>query len=242
MSTVPRFSIYIFHNTVDHKAYIGQTRFPSKRHNHHIGLLKNGNHTILDLQKAWNEHRPDIFEFEIVEQCQSQQEADEAETFWIEYLRFIGVALYNIRAGGRKGVYITRRKSSPQTEEHKRNIGRASLGRTHTEEAKAKVRAAKLGKKRPEVGEKIGQTLRAKPKEEMARLVERRIQARIKNHGYTYCLVSPSGEQFIVDSISRFCKEHGISKDLYRVVAGKRKQCNGWTGWRIGKIKDAGQC
>lgn len=107
--------------------------------------------------KSLNGAFPMVIELEKVE----AGDWEKAETFWINYLRFLGFRLTNIALGGSGGQAVspeTRRKMSqnrkgknvglkrtqkPRTPEHRANLSKAFKGRRLSEETKAKVGAAR---------------------------------------------------------------------------------------------------
>lgn len=49
----------------------------------------------------------------------------------------------------------------------------------------------------------------------------------------TYRIISPEGQEFVVNNYNEFCKEHNLSPStMCRILHGYKKSCNGgWTGW-----------
>src|SRR5271157_4049992 len=91
---VRQFVIYLIINKINGRAYLGLT---------------------VDIKRRWAEHRSNKkypvdlaiqkygasnFSMDIIEEHTSWEEMKEAEIWWIEYLRSIGVNLYNITEGG----------------------------------------------------------------------------------------------------------------------------------------------
>lgn len=142
--------------------YIGiTTQQPKIRWRHHRNYLKNGNHSNPYLQNSFNKHGIDSFEFEVLESADSQKDIDEKEIFLIEYLKYIGATVYNLKTGGGFG-------GSPSAETRKK-IGLAGQGRivsqetcqkisqnttgvkkTYTPESYARLLASRIGKKHTE--------------------------------------------------------------------------------------------
>lgn len=124
-----KFSIYRFKNLVNGKIYIGQTIVPVRRRliqhmtfsrpwtKHHKTYFHNA------LQKyGWNN-----FDFSVIEICNSQEELDNREKYWISYYRSNEKPFgYNIESGGKDG-----RKGLKLSEEHKQKLLEANLGKKH---------------------------------------------------------------------------------------------------------------
>lgn len=62
--------IYTITNTLDGKMYVGYTKNWAKRKTHHKWQLRENKHGNPYLQKAWNKHGEENFEFELIEECQ----------------------------------------------------------------------------------------------------------------------------------------------------------------------------
>jgi group I intron endonuclease len=167
--------IYCIRHVDSGKSYIGQSLdVESRLRRHHRDLVR-GRHFNRYLQRAWNKHGASQFEFRILLICEER----DANAYERKCINAFGTMLksrgYNSREGGGAGEHVIfsdgwrrriseamkGKKRGPFTEEHKRKIAEASigkagtfLGRKHTEEAKRKVSEAKKGKKRPDVSER----------------------------------------------------------------------------------------
>jgi group I intron endonuclease len=136
--------IYKILNIITGKFYIGSAvNFYQRWHLHKHHLNKNIHHSIT-LQRSWNLHGADAFIFEILEYC-NKEKLNEREQFWLDWFKPYNPNVgYNINS-----------------------IVGSSLGIKRSDEAKAKMRAARLGKKFPntrkpmseEVKQKIAKTL-----------------------------------------------------------------------------------
>lgn len=128
--------------------------------------------------------------FEILEEIPSEIDWQESERFWISYLRFIGCRLTNSIAGGIGGLSpcaATREKQRAAklgrklSEEHKRNVGIAGMGRKLSAAHIAATSAGNRGKKRSEeTRRKIGLKSKGRvfSKESRARMSASRIGKR----------------------------------------------------------------
>lgn len=108
------------------KAYIGQTiNEPKTRFNYHRQRLKKGTHDNEYLQRSFNKHGIDSFEFYTILKTDDIESLNLYEEQFIKILRATDRNFgYNIRPGG---------ANSKLSEEHKRKIGLASIGRKQTE-------------------------------------------------------------------------------------------------------------
>lgn len=108
------------------KAYIGQTiNEPKTRFNYHRQRLKKGTHDNEYLQRSFNKHGIDYFEFYTILKTDDIESLNLYEEQFIKILRATDRNFgYNIRPGG---------ANSKLSEEHKRKIGLASIGRKQTE-------------------------------------------------------------------------------------------------------------
>ncbi|HSH25528.1 MAG TPA: NUMOD1 domain-containing DNA-binding protein [Massilibacterium sp.] len=96
-------TIYTILNTVNDKAYIGQTiQDYKKRKYSHMYALKRDKHYNQHLQNDWNKYGEDVFEFKILE-CRDKNidELNDSEDFWIRTLNTITPNGYNSVYGGR---------------------------------------------------------------------------------------------------------------------------------------------
>lgn len=94
--------IYKILNTINNKCYIGQTEeSPAtiRWHKHRYELTRN-NHRNTHLQHAWNKYGEDAFTFEVVEECKTKDQLNEAEERWISHYKSLNVH-YNIKDGGK---------------------------------------------------------------------------------------------------------------------------------------------
>ncbi|PGW22247.1 MULTISPECIES: GIY-YIG nuclease family protein [Bacillaceae] len=59
--------IYAIRNKIDEKFYVGRTVNLRIRWNTHIQLLKSNKHHIIHLQRTWNKHGEESFEFNLID-------------------------------------------------------------------------------------------------------------------------------------------------------------------------------
>ncbi len=135
--------IYIIENDINDKLYVGRTLNPRKREAVHFS---NSSHTWA-IKSAIGKYDSDHFDFVILEACESEDELDAREIYWIETLETISPFGYNLKGGGMSGKLskIVREKMSNSHKgiklsiEHREAIGKSLIGRLVTEETRQKI-------------------------------------------------------------------------------------------------------
>jgi group I intron endonuclease len=127
--------IYEIRNAVNGHFYIGSAVDIYNRRRQHFGFLRNGNHVNKHLQNAWNKHGEDCFSFSIIEYC-NPEKLIEREQFYIDTRK----PEYNItpNAGSQLGYR--------HTEEARKKVSVAGMGRVPTAEAKINMSASHMGR------------------------------------------------------------------------------------------------
>lgn len=205
--------------------YVGYTAksLEHRLNNHWCSRKRSSTHKNHWLCKLWNDNgiKPDIFVLEEV----SEDEWEEAETFWIEYCRFIGANLTNGTIGGNG-----RKKGSRLSSEHKAKISDGlkkaiAAGTFKPDGSHARGKPAwNTGKKMPGTT-KGGKTAKgvSRPWQDG----EKRSEARRKD----FVLVNrDTGERVAVSGIRKFCREYGLAshQNLSAVINGKMPSYKGW--------------
>lgn len=116
-------AIYAIRNTVNGNLYIGSAVNCRRRWYKHRSNLRQGSHHSEHMQRAYEKYGAQAFEFSIIEYVDSRDRLLEREQTWIDFFK----PVYN----------VARHVQSPM------------LGRRHSAETRAKMAAAKTGKKRP---------------------------------------------------------------------------------------------
>jgi group I intron endonuclease len=96
---MPAAFVYIIQNIKDGKIYIGKTTQPNIRFNNHLTYARNGSSKGY-LYRAIRKHGESSFTYSLIEDHSTEDEALEAEKFFIAYFRSIGAKLYNSTNGG----------------------------------------------------------------------------------------------------------------------------------------------
>jgi group I intron endonuclease len=151
--------IYRISNRENGKFYVGSAVNLEKRFYLHRNQLDLGKHRNSHLQRAWDKHGADAFDFTVLQYVEDKTQLVAIEQNWIDTLRATELG-YNICkvANSRLGV-----KASDET---KARMSAAMAGKTHTEETRKKMSAAKAGVPKPprsaEHREKLGAVHRGK--------------------------------------------------------------------------------
>lgn len=135
--------IYQIYNKENEKSYIGSSVNLKKRKIDHVRMLKKSTHPNIHLQRAWNKHGSDSFEFRILVTC-PQIYLIKLEQWFLDNTK----NLYNIqlKADSSLGRVLS--------EETKKKIGAKSKLHIHSDETKEKISKSLLGNKRS-VGRKL---------------------------------------------------------------------------------------
>jgi group I intron endonuclease len=135
-------SIYFIENRLNGKIYVGKAIDPKKRWRTHRCVANKGKekypNKYFAVHAAISKYGSDNFSFVIIERCRNNHEANQAERDWISCLKGLGVLLYNETEGGDG--------SSPGvkfTEEHKKRISVAKLGKKASPEARMNMSKAR---------------------------------------------------------------------------------------------------
>ena len=143
--------IYKITNQLNGKSYVGKTTTSLKQ--------RMASHKCADsvIGKAIRKYGWENFSVEVIEECETPEQLNEREIFWIAALNCKTPNGYNRSDGGDGPTgYVcsdeTRAKLSaagkgvPKSPEHRAKIGDGNRGKKQTPEAKAKLSAAHTGK------------------------------------------------------------------------------------------------
>lgn len=131
--------IYKTTNLINNKIYIGQHKSETFEPHKYIG-----SGTLL--QKAIKKYGLENFKCELLEECESTEELNKKEVFWISELK----PEYNISEGGTGGSSKGRKFSETgrkHMSEAKKGSGNTMYGKHHSSETKRKISESKKGRK-----------------------------------------------------------------------------------------------
>lgn len=133
--------IYVIKNKVNNKVYIGQSKDIYKRWENHIRELNYNKHHNKHLQRAWSKYGYEKFKFDILLKCKAD-ELNEFEHLKIKEFKSSNSNYgYNMNEGG---DYVG---ASIVTDETKKKISEAQIGRKLTDEWKANISKSHKGKR-----------------------------------------------------------------------------------------------
>lgn len=183
--------IYLLRNTVNGKCYVGQTvQQPNDRIRQHRQCAESDRRDRQAITLAIHKYGWSAFGSFVLEVCETQEELDLAEQYWISFYNGLAPNGYNLREGGGGGAMsdeakakisatLSGRKLSedhianmrgckhpPRTEETKAKLSAAGKRRIHSDETRKKMSEAQSSRVRKPCSEetkrKIAETLRAK--------------------------------------------------------------------------------
>lgn len=158
--------IYAITHIPSGRFYIGSSRDVIGRWADHQKRLNANNHHSIKLQSAWNKYGCQAFHFGILEECVATDRVAR-EQFWMDHTQcYINGFGFNMSASSfgsshpdisakiaaalkgqklsdeRKAKISASHKGKirgPHSEEHRQNLRKAHLGKTHSEESKKKI-------------------------------------------------------------------------------------------------------
>ena len=144
------FFIYIIENKINGRSYVGQTSDPEFRWRKH----RKASLDCPYLHRAIRKYGRKNFDFTLIQRCESAEEANTQEIYWITRLGTLAPNGYNLKEGGLGGgldSLETRLKKS-FSKQGKRN---SFYGKKHSDESKRKISEAKKGQKLQLTGEDL---------------------------------------------------------------------------------------
>ena len=144
---LPIAGVYEIKNKVNNHRYIGSSKDLDRRLRDHKYSLNAGTHRNIHLQRAWNKYGEDAFVFDVIITC------DDRSTIYLEQECIDEMEPeYNIAKTATGGA-------GSCSEETKRKLRKANLGKTLTKEHIEKIRAAQIGIPRGPLSEEHKQKL-----------------------------------------------------------------------------------
>lgn len=131
--------IYLVRNKINDKVYIGKTtKSLDERKQVHLYDANEGSQ--LHFHNALRKHGLISFDWQSIDQAETEQELNEKEKYWIQFYKsFDPVFGYNLTLGGEGG---------PKTFETRQKMREAHKGHIHSVETRQRIGAGNRGKRR----------------------------------------------------------------------------------------------
>lgn len=169
----------------------------------------------MPIAKAIAKYGQENFTFEVVEECSTQEELNQAEKAWADKLNSWSPDGYNLRAGNGFGA---------MTEELKQRISAGNQGKLVTESTRHKLAISHLNQT-ISAKERVRRSAFMKGKKPLSSLKDGAIRFSQK----TYVLRDPEGTLVSFTDMKQFCEEYGYHRGrMSELVQGKRSQYRGW--------------
>jgi len=216
--------IYKSTNKINNKSYVGQTicAFNVRKLQHINDSAANRDNIYF--HNAIRKYGPTNFEWEILKRCYSREELDaEEKRFIIKYKTLengynlttggAGMSNYSVTEEHRRNLSVSH-KGYKHTEEQKKKISKALRNRYCSEETRKKLSISKMGSNNPMCG-KFGNTNPFYKGKFSTEVIEK-----IRDSNSLYWEVTfPNGDKQIIKNLSRFCREHNLSKGVMGLVS-----------------------
>lgn len=234
----------------NNKIYIGSSVNIHARWQHHKGLLRRNQHANSKLQNAWNKYGESAFTFETIEIVSDATMLLQIEQKWLDTLfsTIPETKLYNIGRDARAAQRgrPSSRKGSIMSDDQKRKLSEAHLGKKRSEATKQKISRAMVGKKKSDatrakmryMKQFISDETRRKSSEahKGISLTELHIRAKVRSFTNNRCVSFIDARGIIydnIDNIAAFAKKHDLNrKSLNNIVIGKYHEHKGFKLYR----------
>lgn len=214
--------LYRITNQLNKKIYIGQTVDARKRWGAHKSKSKTDS-PVQYISRAMAKYGIENFIYEIIATCQTQEDADETESFLITQYNSRNKEFgYNVKPGGNVAPHAeeTKQKISQATINQIATQGHPAAGREVTQETRDLMRKIRLenpidytdevrkNMSESHIGIKDSEETRAKKAESAKEAWEKRIDYSRKCEA-PGCEVSGKAKYKIINNI-RYCNKHGL--------------------------------
>lgn len=230
--------VYCLTNKINGKKYVGQTvkslEWRIKRHGVCARYYAGKDRGCRALNNAIHKYGLDSFSAEIMESCNSIEQLNKQETYWIATLNTLSPNGYNLKSGGNRSLYSedSRKKMSLSqkgkpspfkgkkitTNEQWEHIKRICALNKSSESIE---KARKTRNKNMELG--LVKPGNFKPK------TQKQIESVILAKAKTVIIVNPFGEVIEITNLSKFARENSLHKSgLSQLAMGKAKTHKGY--------------
>ncbi|MGL4622235.1 MAG: GIY-YIG nuclease family protein [Chroococcidiopsis sp.] len=238
--------VYAIICSVNGFRYVGSASgiegFAQRCRQHYYRLRQRTHHSII-LQVHFDRYGEKAFEFVILEVCANKEDCILQEQKWLD-INGVGSEnkSYNLSptAGSPLGIkhspeVVKRRaeaqrgkKLPPLTEERKARLRAANLGKKYSAETRAKVAAAGRGRKQSE--ETKAKRVASNKANPWTPEMKARANALVAEaNSKSYVATSPEGIEYPLKNLAKFCREHNLSAtSMVNSAKGKTSQHKGW--------------
>jgi group I intron endonuclease len=210
-------TIYLITNKVNNKKYVGQTiksiKTRWKRHCWACTLKSNR----MTISNAILKYGKENFFIKEIDTAINLESANQKEIEWAKYYDCFSPNGYNLKAGGRKYLYMS--------DETKLKIGMKNKGRKASPETLIKLSNSHKGII-PSVETRLKLSIANKGRKPH---INTNLAASRRN-SKSYILINPDKEKVIITNMRQFCIKNNIPTNrMCELVKGKRKEYKGWT-------------
>jgi group I intron endonuclease len=241
-SSIPHSSgIYCIKCIPAQKCYIGSSSDLHNRQRDHYAKLRIGKHRNPHLQSAFKKHGEHAFIFEVLELC-DKSALIEREQYYLDTLQPFAPNGFNIALHAHTPTH---------TPEVCQRISKSHKGIKPDDNARAKMRIAKLGKQRsshsqetkdkigvgnkdkvrsPELRAHLSIKLKGRPGTMTGKHLSQEQRAKVSESGKKdYIITAPDGTVYHVHGLVDFCMAHHLHPGhMASVAAGKRNAHKRW--------------
>jgi group I intron endonuclease len=220
--------VYKITNKITNESYIGQTvQSLKKRWNSHCSI-KSGNKCTY-IYRAIQKYGKENFEISIITRCNSIEEMNHREAYYIKLFNTLAPDGYNLDSGGKnkRTHQDTKDKISkihkgkpkpPPSRETRDKIAKANIGKKYSDEVKQKHSIAWKSERNPNIGGK------AMTKKQIQMLIERSTGRPSPMRKPVLCITTGVSYPFLMKA----AEELGIDfRMIARVCSGERTQTHG---------------
>lgn len=226
--------IYKTTNILTDKFYVGKRVYRKKDDDWYLG-------SGIYLKRAIEKYGRENFKKEILEWCNSIEELNQKEIFWIKQLNSTNIEIgYNIALGGQGGnlgeesckKISNKLKGIKRSEEFKKKVSKALKGKIKTSEHIEKLKQSLLGRKRPaEVTQKMSNSMKEKYDLGWSSPVQIQVHQYDKNTGnfiQSFDSATKAGEILSIGrkGITNNCQNKSKSSGGFRWSKNKKENIN----------------
>lgn len=253
--------VYKIINKINGKIYIGQTKYSiSTRFSQHVHYANKRKYTSV-LLEAIRKYGRENFEINILVRCDTMEEMNHREAYYIALFDSISPNGYNLDSGGKNkkmhestkikiSVAKTGKRLAPFSEEHRANLSKANRGRGKgrklDENVKKKISEANSGSNNYMFGKRHSEECKQRMSENkrgkylgnknpfFGKKHSEEIKRMLSEKAKNKIPIVCEQNGITYSSIKEACLKLDLKKDSVRdVVNGKRSNINGFTFKRI---------